>query len=271
MNVERLFEIGAAPKTFAVAATIGKAGLGAGNATGCCGRLPEASKDLQILYGVDGERRLPEGEHGGCPVMAARPGARRQRGVGQFQLDVYGEVMDVLPLARGEGLRRAAWVAVQRLWSSSSSRTGDQPDDGIWEVPRPTPALHALQGDGLGGGRPRGARSRGFGLEGPVDRWRRAARRHPRPGLREGVRREARSFAQHYGRTELDASLLMIPLVGFLPPNDPRVMRYGRGGTARAGRTASCIRYPRRTAWTGCRPARVPSCPARSGWPTASR
>ena len=62
-----------------------------------------------------------------------------------------------------------------------------------------------------------------FGLDGPVERWRTPARRHPRAGLREGFDPELGSFVQSYGSTELDASLLMIPLVGFLPADDPRV------------------------------------------------
>ena len=116
---------------------------------------------MQIMYGLAGERRLTEWE---LPWLPGYEGSRPVR-IGnaahaQLQLDVYGEVMDALHQARRGGLARdeAGW-ALQRALLEHLETSGSEPDEGIWEVRGPAPALHLLEGDGLGGVRSRGARA----------------------------------------------------------------------------------------------------------------
>jgi GH15 family glucan-1,4-alpha-glucosidase len=181
--------------------------------------------DLQIMYGVAGERRLVEytvpwlsGYEGSSPVRIGNAAA------GQVQLDVYGEVVDALYVARRAGLtpQAASWDLecalmehLEKIWA--------EPDEGIWEV--------------RGGRRhfthskvmawvafDRALRSaREFGLIGPVDRWEAIEKTIHQQICERGFDPAQNSFVQSYGSTALDASLLLIPMVGFLPPSDPRV------------------------------------------------
>ena len=213
---------------------------------------------LQILYGVDGERRLGEEE---IPWLPGYDGSRPVR-VGnaayeQRQLDVYGEVMDVdCTSASAHGLQPDddAW-ALQRSMLEFLESHWDEPDEGIWEMRGPAAAFHALQGDGVGGVRPRrAARSRSSARRGRSSAGAPSASAIHEEVCRCGFDAELGSFVQYYGSKRLDASLLMIPLVGFLPPTDPRVQ-----GTARAidqrtdGTAASCVATRAIPAWTGCR------------------
>ena len=145
----------------------------------------------------------------------------------QFQLDVYGEVMDALYQARRHGIptRGRGW-ALQRALLEFLEAHWTRAGRGDLGGPRPAPALHPLQGDGLGRVRPGGARrSSSSGCDGPVERWRAPPRRDPRRGLRRRASTaDATRSPSPTARRELDASLLMIPLVGFLPPDDPRVV-----------------------------------------------
>lgn len=179
---------------------------------------------LQIMYGVAGERRLPEYVADWLPGYDGNPVRIGNEAVDQFQLDVYGEVMDALYQARscGFGAGRSTWD-LQRALMGVVAERWRLPDEGIWEV--------------RGGSRhfthsklmawvaaDRAVRSvEEFGLDGPVEDWRR---------LREDIRAEICErgydatrgcFTQYYGSTELDAALLMIPMVGFLPASDERV------------------------------------------------
>jgi GH15 family glucan-1,4-alpha-glucosidase len=180
---------------------------------------------LQIMYGVAGERRLTEyvadwlpGYEGAAPVRVGNAAVR------QLQLDVYGEVMDALHQTRRAGLppEPASW-SLQRALLDFLEGNWERADEGLWEVRGPRQhfthskvmawvafdrALKAVEA---------------FGLDGPVERWRR---------LRDGVHAEVcarawdghkRAFTQAYGSSRLDASLLLIPQVGFLPPGDARV------------------------------------------------
>jgi len=181
--------------------------------------------DLQIMYGPAGERRLPEYE---VPWLAGYEGSQPVRiGNGastQFQLDVYGEVMDVLHSARRARLERDedSW-ALQRALLANLERRWREPDEGIWEVR---------------GGRRHFTHSkvmawvafdRGitaieeFGHEGPVERWRAEREEIRAEVLERGFDETLNSFVQSYDSKLLDASLLTIPLVGFLPADDPRV------------------------------------------------
>ena len=182
-------------------------------------------EQTQILYGVAGERRMDErelewlpGYEGSAPVRIGNAA------VGQFQLDVYGEVMDTLHLSRRIGLEsdEAAWD-LQRALLAFLEGHWQEPDEGIWEIRGPrrhfthskVMAWVALD---------RGVKAVELaGLEGPVDRWRALRRELHDEVCREGFDPERDAFVQSYGGKQLDASLLLIPLVGFLPASDPRM------------------------------------------------
>ena len=131
-------------------------------------------------------------------------------------------------------------------------------------------ALHPLEGDGLGRLRSRASRAiEAFGLDGPVDRWRALRAAIHEDVCTHGFDRELGSFVQAYGSKELDASLLLMPPVGFLPPRRSARARHDRGDRARAARRRlrAALRHRRRPT-TGCRRAKARSSPAASGWPT---
>ena len=180
---------------------------------------------LQVMYGVAGERRLPElelpwlpGYEGSGPVRIGN-GAAVQR-----QLDVYGEVMDALHQARVAGIApdSTAWDVQRSLleWLESGWR---EPDSGLWEVRgEPRHFVHSKVMCWVAFDRAVRA-VEGFGGEGPADRWRACREEVHREVCEQGWDPERRTFTQSYGSKELDASLLMIPMVGFLPTGDARV------------------------------------------------
>ncbi len=181
--------------------------------------------DLQIMYGVAGERRLPEielpwlpGYEGSAPVRIGNAASS------QFQLDVYGEVLDALHEARKAGIESdvASW-SLQRALLDDLERVWDEPDEGLWEVRSGRQHFtHSKVMAWVGLDRAVGAVER-FGLDGPVERWR-ALRDHIHAEVCEnGYDAERNTFVQHYGSSGLDASLLMLPLVNFLPASDPRI------------------------------------------------
>jgi GH15 family glucan-1,4-alpha-glucosidase len=181
---------------------------------------------LQIMYGVAGERRLPEYE---LPWLAGYAGSSPVR-IGnaaseQLQLDVYGEVVDALHAARRGGLHRdeQAW-ALQRNLVEFLETAWNEPDEGIWEVRGPRRNFtHSKVLAWVAFDRAIDAVER-FDRPGPVDRWKQARRELHAEICGEGFNVELNSFVQHYGSDTLDASALLIPLVGFLPPDDPRVV-----------------------------------------------
>ena len=181
--------------------------------------------DLQIMYGAAGERRLPEFE---LPHLAGYERSQPVRiGNGastQFQLDVYGEVLDVLHEARRAKLERNedSW-ALQTVLLANLERRWREPDEGIWEVRGPrrhfthSKVMAWVAFD-------RGVKAvEEFGHDGPAERWRACRDEIHAEVLERGFDDELDSFVQAYDSKLLDASLLMIPLVGFLPPEDPRV------------------------------------------------
>jgi GH15 family glucan-1,4-alpha-glucosidase len=189
---------------------------------------PEA---VQIMYGVAGERRLTEVE---LPWLTGYEGSRPVRiGNGacdQLQVDVYGEVADALYQARKQGLEASddAWSLLRKLleWLESGWR---EPDEGIWEVRGPrrhfthSKVMAWVAFD-------RGVKlMQRFGREGPLDRWRSMRKTIREEVLRKGYNADRGTFVQYYGSDRLDASLLLIPLIGFLPADDERVV-----GTVRA-------------------------------------
>jgi GH15 family glucan-1,4-alpha-glucosidase len=180
---------------------------------------------LQTLYGIGGERWVQEWE---VPWLSGYQGASPVR-VGnaassQLQLDVFGELVDALyqemalglvPPSASWGLQRALVGHLEKIWH--------EPDESIWEV--------------RGGAKNftfskvmawvavdraiRGAEQ--FNLQGPIDRWRALRTRIHETVCREGFDVKRNSFVQYFGADTLDASLLLMPLVGFLPPDDPRI------------------------------------------------
>ena len=181
--------------------------------------------DLQIMYGPAGERRLPERE---LPWLHGYEGSKPVRvGNGasnQFQLDVYGEVMDVLHQARRRNIAPddESW-ALQRVLLASLEQRWQEPDEGIWEVRGPRRHFtHSKVMAWVAFDRAVKA-VEDFGRNGEVDRWRRVRDEIHAEVLERGYDDELGSFVQSYDSKRLDASLLTIPLFGFLPPDDPRV------------------------------------------------
>ena len=190
-----------------------------------------APATLQILYGLAGERRIPEYE---IPWLAGYAGSRPVR-VGnlaytQHQWDVYGEVLDAAYCAIEHGLEYDAKFQPV-LWALMDFLEGhwQLPDSGIWEMRGPLRRFtHSAVMTWVAVDRAIKL-AEGGGIEAPVERWRRLAARIHEEVCRCGYDAERGAFVQYYGSQELDASLLLIPLVGFLPFDDPRVV-----GTVRA-------------------------------------
>jgi GH15 family glucan-1,4-alpha-glucosidase len=181
---------------------------------------------LQIMYGVSGERRLDEQTIDWLPGYEySTPVRIGNRAVHQLQLDVYGEVHDALYLARKAGISAdpLAW-SVQRAMLDFLEGAWKKPDEGIWEVRGPRQHFtHSKMMAWVAFDRAVKSAER-FHLEGPVDRWRRARDAIHAEVCEKGFERSIGAFTQAYGSPHLDASLLMMPLVGFLPPTDARVI-----------------------------------------------
>jgi GH15 family glucan-1,4-alpha-glucosidase len=180
--------------------------------------------ELQIMYGVAGERRLTEltldwlpGYEGSRPVRAGNAASE------QFQLDVYGEVLDAMHQGRAHNLERLpeAWSLQRRLLGFLED-AWKEPDDGIWEVRGGRRHFtHSKVMAWVAFDRGIQAVER-FGRSGPVERWREVRDEIHREVLERGFDTELNSFVQSYGSKRLDASLLVIPLVGVLPADDER-------------------------------------------------
>ncbi|WP_344006186.1 glycoside hydrolase family 15 protein [Streptomyces thermocarboxydovorans] len=182
--------------------------------------------DLQIMYGVAGERRLPELE---LPWLAGFEGARPVRvgndAVNQLQLDVYGEVMDSLALARRSGLppKPDIW-AMQTVLMDFLRTAWRQPDEGLWEVRGGRRHfVHSKVMVWVAADRAVRALEEHPEFEGDLEGWRQLRDEVHREVCEKGYDPERNTFTQSYGSRELDAALLLIPRVGFLPPDDPRV------------------------------------------------
>ncbi|MFJ6630552.1 glycoside hydrolase family 15 protein [Streptomyces sp. NPDC091376] len=192
--------------------------------------------DLQIMYGVAGERRMPEmelpwlrGYEGSTPVRVGN-GA-----VAQLQLDVYGEVMDSLRLGREAGLESLphAWNIQLSLMGFLESKWRE-PDESLWEVRGPRRHfVHSKVMAWVAADRAVRTLESSPELPGDVTRWRAMRDEVHREVCARGFDPERNTFTQSYGSEELDASALLIPRVGFLPPDDPRVL--GTVDALRAG------------------------------------
>lgn len=200
---------------------------------------------LQIMYGLDGTRRLPEqsldwlsGYAGSAPVRVGN------EAVGQFQLDVWGEVLDGLNLALDCGIESedTAWD-IQRALLDFLEGHWDQPDSSLWEVRGPQRhfvhskvmawagvdrAVHAVEA---------------HGREGPVQRWRALADEIHADVCANGFDSQRNTFTQSYGAPGLDAALLLIPRVGFLPWTDPRVVGTVEAVQAELDNNGFLLRY----------------------------
>jgi GH15 family glucan-1,4-alpha-glucosidase len=208
-------------------------------ALGECGYIDEAKawrewllnsvagtpEDLQIMYGVAGERRLNEstlswlpGYEGSAPVRVGNDAYK------QHQIDVFGELADAMHQARRMGLRESKdmWSVGSQLATYLLGKWRD-PDKGIWEIRGPSQhftyskvmawvamdrAVKAVEE---------------FGHSGDVQKWREARDTIHTQVCEEAFDKKLNSFVQFYGSKNPDASLLMLPLVGFLPPEDPRI------------------------------------------------
>ncbi|QJS12677.1 glycoside hydrolase family 15 protein [Streptomyces argyrophyllae] len=183
--------------------------------------------ELQIMYGVAGERRLRETELPWLPGFAGSSPVRIGNGaVDQLQLDVYGEVMDSLSLARSSGLptKPHMW-AMQRSLMTFLEAAWRQPDEGLWEVRGGRRRfVHSKVMVWVAADRAVRTLERYPQLRGDLEGWRRLRDEVHREVCEKGFDRERNTFTQYYGSRELDASLLLIPRVGFLPPDDPRVV-----------------------------------------------
>jgi GH15 family glucan-1,4-alpha-glucosidase len=181
---------------------------------------------LQIMYGLAGERRLSEWEVDWLPGYEdSRPVRIGNGAYKQFQLDVYGELIDAMYQSRRIGFEpeQAAWDLEKAIVGFLESGWR-QPDEGIWEVRGPRRHFtHSKVMAWVAFDRAVKAVEK-FAVEGPIDRWRQIRDAIHGEVCAHGFDGDKNSFVQYYGSTEPDASLLMIPLVGFLPPDDPRVV-----------------------------------------------
>jgi GH15 family glucan-1,4-alpha-glucosidase len=181
--------------------------------------------DVQIMYGVAGERRLPEWEADWLPGYAGSAPVRiGNAAVNQRQLDVYGEVIDALTLGRLAGVAsdRHAW-SLQRMLLKFLEEHWDEPDEGIWEVRGPR--RHFVHSKVMAWvAFDRAVHAAEAGMPGPADRWREIRDRIHQQVCEKGYDPVRGVFTQYYGSAELDAAVLLIPEVGFLPPDDPRVV-----------------------------------------------
>jgi GH15 family glucan-1,4-alpha-glucosidase len=182
-------------------------------------------QQMQILYGVAGERRITEQQLDWLPgYEQSRPVRTGNAAVNQFQLDVYGEVMDALYLARRVGLQHdeTAWD-LQRALMDFLESNWREPDEGLWEIRGPR--RHFTHSKVMAWvAMDRAVKAVDLQqLEGPVQRWRALRREIHDEVCDQGFDAERNAFVQFYGGSQLDASLLMIPLVGFLPATDPRM------------------------------------------------
>lgn len=185
--------------------------------------------EMQIMYSITGKRHLPEwtldwlpGYEGSRPVRIGNGAA------GQFQLDVYGELQDAAYLGRSFGMTAqsspgASWTLQQAVAGFVEQRWRDA-DEGIWEV-RGDPKHFTYSKVMAWVAVDRVVRSiTEFGLEGDLERWKGLADEIHADICAKAIDPERNCFTQYYGSTAMDASLLMLPLVEFLPPDDPRII-----------------------------------------------
>ena len=180
---------------------------------------------VQIMYGLRGERRLTEWE---VPWLAgyelSKPVRIGNAAATQLQLDIFGEVLDAFHQGRNGKLAvdKVAW-AVQRALILHLEKIWDQPDEGIWEMRsgRQQYTYSKIMAWVAFDRAIKGVEE--FSLEGPLGRWRALRAQIHEEICSRAFDTKLGAFVQSYELKNLDASLLLIPAVGFLPPDDPRV------------------------------------------------
>jgi GH15 family glucan-1,4-alpha-glucosidase len=183
-------------------------------------------EDMQIMYAVDGGRDLPEREISHLPGYAdSRPVRIGNAAVTQRQTDVLGEVMMALADGRDRGLDESerSW-RIQRSLVEELAERWDEPDNGLWEIRGPLRhfthsrvMVWAAFDRAISG-------VEKHGLPGPLEKWRELRERVRDEVLTKGFNSERNTFTQHYDTDQVDSSLLLIPICGFLPGDDPRVL-----------------------------------------------
>ncbi|MFF8412387.1 glycoside hydrolase family 15 protein [Streptomyces omiyaensis] len=183
-------------------------------------------ENLQIMYGIAGERELGEAELDWLPGYENSGPVRVGNGAAnQLQLDVYGEVTEALHLAHMTGLSRNDYASLLQIkLIAYLEKNWNQPDEGIWEVRGPRRHFtHSKVMAWVAVDRTIKLIESGD-AEGPLERWRELRDEIHRDVCEKGYDKERNTFTQSYGSKELDASLLLIPQMGFLPPDDKRVI-----------------------------------------------
>ncbi|MFJ8970597.1 MULTISPECIES: glycoside hydrolase family 15 protein [Streptomyces] len=183
-------------------------------------------ENLQIMYGIAGERELGEAELDWLPGYENSTPVRVGNGAAnQLQLDVYGEVTEALHLAHMTGLTRNDYaMGLQLKLIEYLEKHWEEPDEGIWEVRGPRRHfVHSKVMAWVAVDRTIKLVESGD-VEGPLERWYQLRDDIHRDVLERGYDKERNTFTQSYGSKELDASLLLIPQMGFLPPDDKRVI-----------------------------------------------
>ncbi|MEU3401713.1 GH15 family glucan-1,4-alpha-glucosidase [Streptomyces filamentosus] len=183
-------------------------------------------ENLQIMYGIAGERELGEAELDWLPGYENSGPVRVGNGAAsQLQLDVYGEVTEALHLAHMTGLSRNDYASLLQLkLIEYLEKNWNQPDEGIWEVRGPRRHFtHSKVMAWVAVDRTIKLIESGD-ADGPLERWRELRDEIHRDVCEKGYDKERNTFTQSYGSRELDASLLLIPQMGFLPPDDKRVI-----------------------------------------------
>ncbi|AXI70842.1 glycoside hydrolase family 15 protein [Streptomyces bacillaris] len=183
-------------------------------------------ENLQIMYGIAGERELGEAELDWLPGYENSAPVRVGNGAAnQLQLDVYGEVTEALHLAHMTGLTRNDYaMGLQLKLIEYLEKHWEEPDEGIWEVRGPRRHfVHSKVMAWVAVDRTIKLVESGD-VEGPLERWYELRDDIHRDVCERGYDKERNTFTQSYGSKELDASLLLIPQMGFLPPDDKRVI-----------------------------------------------
>ena len=202
-------------------------------------------EQLQIMYGIAGERRLTEwiadwlpGYEKSAPVRIGNAAHT------QLQLDMFGEIMDVHHQARRAGLstNESGWDA-QIKFLEHLARIWRKPDQGIWEMRGPAQHFtHSKVMAWLAFDRTIKS-AENFGLEGPLEDWRKLRDEICDDVCTRGYNAELGTFVQAYGSNQLDASLLLLPNVGFLPVSDPRIADTIKAIESRLLRNGLVMRY----------------------------
>jgi GH15 family glucan-1,4-alpha-glucosidase len=210
-----------------------------------------SARDVQIMYGVAGERRLAEWEATWLPGYEnSAPVRIGNAAVDQLQLDVYGEVIDAMTLGKQAGLRfdKHTWAVVRQLLDFLEKHW-NEPDEGIWEVRGPRRHfVHSKMMAWVAFDRAIQVAELAVASPGAHQRWRKVRDQIHAEICEQGYDADRGTFTQYYGSSELDASVLLMIDVGFLPPDDPRVISTVRTIQRDLVRDGLVLRYTQPTA-----------------------